>query len=59
MSQELVLLLLDWDEDASGTADAREFRKALPVLELRFERDVSDALFQEVSSGLGCTCRAR
>lgn len=39
-------LLREWDDDNSGTTDNREFRIALPVLDMNYTRDESDAVFE-------------
>ena len=41
----VVDLFREWDDDASGTVDRREFRQALPLLGLNVSKQTADALF--------------
>ena len=41
----VVDLFREWDDDASGTVDRKEFRQALPMLGLRVDKATADALF--------------
>ena len=44
-AENIVELMLTWDEDESGTIDRREFRTALPVLDLHVSKEVADTAF--------------
>ena len=44
-AENIVELMLTWDEDNSGTLDRREFRTALPVLGLQVSKEAADTVF--------------
>ena len=49
LAVRVIELLRDWDEDANGMTDRREFRLALPVLGLFTDIEETDALFDTIA----------
>ena len=47
---ELITTLSDWDSDyrGDGTVSKRDFRRALPLLSVKSDRHVADALFESI-----------
>ena len=53
LAPRIVELLLEWDENNDGSTDAAEFRRGLPVFELRVPASEVDKLFDSILSASG------